>query len=126
MTVSWIGAAMTPLSTVHTPCRLYDAAGELLSAGWCTAPAAPMLDEEVTVTGLDRPGTVVRYCLLNGARDVLLQVGEGPQTPMKVVRVSFDPHRGRICLLRPAPAPVEPAATRSGATLWGNGGTSAV
>jgi hypothetical protein len=117
---------MTPLSSVHTPCRLYDATGELLSAGWCTASAAPVLDEEVTVAGLDRPGTVVRYCLLNGARDVFLQVGEGPQTPMKVVRVTFDPHRGRICVLRPASAAAVPVATRSGATLWGNGVTSAV
>ncbi|MER3419033.1 MAG: hypothetical protein C4290_00235 [Chloroflexota bacterium] len=70
------------------------------------------------MSGLDRPGSVVRYCLLNGARDVLLQIGEGPQTPMKVVRVSFDPRRGRICILRPAAAPV--VAVAAGAALWGN------
>lgn len=112
---------MTPHSHAHSPCRLYDVSGALLSAGWCTTSEAPALDNEVTVTGLDRPGSVVRYCLLNGARDVLLQVGDGPPTPMKVMHVRFDPSRGRICLLRPAPAPTGATAAVAGPELWGNG-----
>jgi len=103
-----IGAAMTARASSPRPCQLYDTDGRLLSAGWCAEPA-PSPEGEVTVSGLDRPGSVVRYCLLDGGRDVLLQVGQGPRVPMKVLRVSFDPRRGRICILRQATAPGMPS-----------------
>lgn len=116
---------MTARTSSPRPCQLYDTEGRLLSAGWC-AEQASSAEEDVTVSGLDRPGSVVRYCLLDGGRDVLLRVGEGPCTPMKVVRLTFDPGRGRICVLRPAPDRVSLATVASSGAQWGNGATSAV
>ncbi len=109
---------MIPFSATRTPCHLYDTDGRLLSAGWC-AEQVPAPEGEVTVAGLDRPGAVVRYCLLNGVRDLLLQVGNDSPVPVKVVRLSFDPRRGRICILRPVPAPA--TTSPSGHSLSGNG-----
>lgn len=85
---------------------LFDAEGHLLAYGW------PRDDErgaaDTVALALSRPGRLLQHCLLGGSRDLWLQPPSGDLLPAHVERLFFDPHVGRICVLR-VQVPAAPA-----------------
>lgn len=77
---------------------LFDPAGRLLAYGW------PRCDDhgaaDTLALTLSRPGRLLQRCLLDGSRDLWLQPPSGELVPAHVERLFFDPHAGRICVLR--------------------------
>jgi len=80
------------------PCQLLEPDGQPLSAGRCdrtqlrTTGVTPVLS-------LDQPGRVVKRCLLDGLRHVVLAVGS-ERLPAVVEQVTFDGAAGHSCRLR--------------------------
>ena len=103
----------------RTPCRLVDAAGELVSGGLCQVLDRDARGTRVRVTALDRPGAVVQRCVLGALTTVVLQLADGEQLTARIERVDFDNREGRTCVLvvpaAAATAPRPPSAPRGGA-----------
>ena len=83
----------------RTPCRLVDAAGELVSGGLCQVLGRDARGTRVRVTALDRPGAVVQRCVLGALTTVGLQLAGGEPLTARIERVDFDRDAGRTCVL---------------------------
>ncbi len=93
----------------RTPCRLVDAAGELVSGGLCQVLDPDASGTRVRVTALDRPGAFVQRCVLGALTTIVLQLADGAPVTARVERVDFDSHEGRTCILVvPAASPTAP------------------
>ena len=81
------------------PCRLLDSKGTLVTAARCSIASAAG-EWKAVVSTFDRPGQVVKRCLLGQLRNVLVQFEDGVTLGAEVERVYFDPKQGRTCTVR--------------------------
>jgi hypothetical protein len=81
------------------PCSLLDLDGRPISQALATF-ANERDSGEFIVSKYDRPGSVVRHCLTDGVREVLVRLGEEAPQPATVKRTYFDIRNGRVCLVQ--------------------------
>ncbi len=80
-------------------CRLLDLQGaELSAAGYRLVPGADAW--MAVLSAFDRPGHVVRRCLLGPLRDVRLEYVDSAVLRGRVEQVSYHPEQGRVCRIR--------------------------
>jgi hypothetical protein len=93
------GHERSPLAERPDVCRLADDTGGVLSTG-ILRPAAIAPGAVLAITHLDRPGDVVRRCLLGDLRGVQVLLANGEALPAVVERVFYEPGPGRVCIVR--------------------------
>jgi hypothetical protein len=86
-------------SSAPWPCRLLDAAGQVVSLGQYVLLPVIGGVTRVRVTALDRPGAFVQRCVLGSRSTLVLELADGDRTAAAVESTAFDPAVGRSCLL---------------------------
>jgi len=84
----------------QTPhCRLLEPDGTLLTSATCRIVAVGSIRKAV-VRALDRPGRVVKRCVLEHLREIRIQLKDGVSLHGHVESVYYDPGQGRVCTVR--------------------------
>ena len=82
-----------------TRCTLTEPTGEPLADG-ALHTRYRQTGQDWLVVRLDRPGRMIERCLLGSLRQVMFAVAGGPAVLLELDRLAFDPHLGRVCVLR--------------------------
>ena len=103
------------LAQAHT-CRLLEPDGTpLTSATYSILDVAPVC--KAIVRAFDRPGRLIKRCVLDHLRDIRIQLANGAVVHGTVERVYFDPKHGRVCTVRLESRTLHAAASRSEARV---------